>query len=175
MGDDDEIETSLAQGRFIVHARGIRDHTFHEVQVDHVGAEYDKAGRGFTRRGNFADVEAKIDDLKSQGVSALYLMGTLERDNGAFLNKYSERTEYRYEDTSPLAVTTRSAANAMLGGNDALASLVDKAKRRHMKVIVDSLARVSSSRHHRKYRGLLLHHLSEEGRRTICYGTDGQA
>jgi hypothetical protein len=116
-----------------------------------------------------------LDDLKSQGVSALYLMGTLERDNGAFLNKYSDQIEYRFEDSSPLAVTSRNTANSMLGGTDALASLVQKAKRRNIKIIVDSLARVSSSRHHRKYRGLLLHHLSDEGRRTICYGTDGQA
>jgi hypothetical protein len=26
---------SLAQGRFIVHAKGIRDQIFHEVQVDY--------------------------------------------------------------------------------------------------------------------------------------------
>lgn len=44
-----------------------------------------------------------------------------------------------------------------------------------MKIIVDSLARVSSSRHHRKYKDLLLHYLNEDGRREICYGTDGQA
>ena len=44
-----------------------------------------------------------------------------------------------------------------------------------MKVIVDSLARISSSRHHRKYKKLLLNYLDEDGRRHICYGTDGQA
>ena len=44
-----------------------------------------------------------------------------------------------------------------------------------MKVIVDCLARISSSRHHRKFKNLLLHSLDEEGRRRICYGTDGQA
>jgi len=44
-----------------------------------------------------------------------------------------------------------------------------------MKIVVDSLARISSSRHHRKYKNLLLHYLDEDGRRHICYGTDGQA
>ena len=44
-----------------------------------------------------------------------------------------------------------------------------------MKVIVDCLARISSSRFNRKYKNLLLHYLDEDGRRHICYGTDGQA
>ena len=29
---------SIAQGRFIVHARGMRDHSFHEVQIDQQNA-----------------------------------------------------------------------------------------------------------------------------------------
>lgn len=64
MGQEDELETAFAQGRFIVHARGVRDHTFHEVQIDHVGAEYQKDERTFVRRGTFRDVENKLDDLK---------------------------------------------------------------------------------------------------------------
>ena len=151
----------------------MRDHTFHEVQVDHVNSQYDKQEKRFVKRGNFKDVESNLDHYKKQGVTALYLMGTLERDNGAFLNKYSEQIEYRYEDASPLAVTTRDCANRMLGGSEGLQNLVSKAHKRSIKIIVDSLARISSSRHHRKSRDLLLHHLSEEGRRTICYGTDG--
>jgi len=42
-----------------------------------------------------------------------------------------------------------------------------------MKLVVDSLARISSSRHNRKYKDLLLNYLDEDGRRHICYGTDG--
>jgi starch synthase len=38
---EDEVG-SLAQGRFIVHARGFRDHSFHEVQVDQQDARVDK-------------------------------------------------------------------------------------------------------------------------------------
>lgn len=62
----------------------------------------------------------------------------------------------------------------MLGGNDGLKAIVKKAKSKNMKIIVDSLARISSSRHHRKYKSLLLNYLDEDGKREICYGTDGQ-
>lgn len=54
-------------------------------------------------------------------------------------------------------------------------NLVQKAKQENVKIIVDSMARISSSRHHRKFRNLLLHTLDQDGRRNICYGTDGQA
>lgn len=40
--ESDESSINLAQGRFIVHARGMRDHTFHEIQVDHVNSQFDK-------------------------------------------------------------------------------------------------------------------------------------
>ena len=63
----------------------------------------------------------------------------------------------------------------MLGGDAGLKAIVDKAKTRNIKIVVDTLARVSSTRHHRKYTDLMLHYLTEDGRRDICYGTDGQA
>jgi len=68
---------SLAQGRFIVHARGVRDHTFHEVQVDYQNAQFDKNENQFLKRGTFKDVEESIPAYSKEGVSALYLMGTL--------------------------------------------------------------------------------------------------
>lgn len=61
----------------------------------------------------------------------------------------------------------------MLGGEKGLMGVMRAAKDNHMKIIVDSLARISSSRHHRKYKNLLLNYLDEDGRRHICYGTDG--
>ena len=63
----------------------------------------------------------------------------------------------------------------MLGGEQDFLQVVEKAKDQGLKVIVDCLARISSSRHHRKFKDLLLHYLDEDGRRRICYGTDGQA
>ena len=74
-----------------------------------------------------------------------------------------------------MAAIDRSTANRMLGGDQGLSQIVRTAKQHHVKIIVDSLARISSSRHHRKYKDLLLHYLDSDGRRHICYGTDGQA
>lgn len=97
----------------------------------------------------------------------------MERDNYPFQNKYSNQTEYRREDASSLAALDRSIPNKMLGGALGLSSISKVAKRYKIKIIVDSLARISSSRHHRKYKDLLLNYLDEDGRRHICYGTDG--
>jgi len=51
-------------------------------------------------------------------------MGTLERDNYPILSKYSDRIEYRKDDCSPLAVTSRDSANRMLGGDEGLRRVV---------------------------------------------------
>ena len=83
--------------------------------------------------------------------------------------------EFRKEDASPLAVTSRNQPNQMLGGEEGLRGIINKANSLNIKIIVDSLARISSQRHHRKYKDLLLHYLTDEGRRDIFYGTDGQA
>jgi len=166
---------SIAQGRFVVHSKGIREHAFHEVQIDFQNAKIDKQLNQFIRRGTFKDVESEIPVLSRQGISAVYLMGTLERDNYPFLNKYSNDIEYRKDDASPLAAIDRCKVNQMLGGDEGLASVMKVAKQNNVKIIVDSLARISSSRHHRKYKDLLLNYLDEDGRRHICYGTDGQA
>ena len=63
----------------------------------------------------------------------------------------------------------------MLGGEKGLKGVMKAAKQSQVKIVTDCLARISSSRHHRKYKDLLLHYLDEDGRRHICYGTDGQA
>jgi len=173
-GAEDEAGC-IAQGRFVVHARGMREHSFHEVQIDYQDAKIDKNLNQFTQRGTFLDVENNIENYAKQGISALYLMGTLERDNYPFQSSYSNGTDYRKDDASPLAAIDRSIANRMLGGDEGLSRIVRTAKEHRVKIIVDSLARISSSRHHRKYKDLLLNYLDEDGRRHICYGTDGQA
>lgn len=56
--EENEDDTgSIAQGRFVVHARGMRDHSFHEVQIDHQDAKVDKTTNQFIQRGTFYDVE----------------------------------------------------------------------------------------------------------------------
>lgn len=102
-------------------------------------------------------------------------MGALERDNYPFNNKYSNDIQYRKEDASPFAAIDRGTVNKMLGGEPGLQGVMQSAKKNKVKIIVDCLARISSSRHHRKYKDLLLNYLDEDGRRHIAYGTDGQA
>lgn len=63
----------------------------------------------------------------------------------------------------------------MLGGDEGFKLLMQQAQKSKMKIIIDCLTRISSSRNHRKYRDLLLHYLDEEGKKRICYGTDGQS
>lgn len=63
----------------------------------------------------------------------------------------------------------------MHGGDAAFDELMAEAKRQGVKVIADCYARISSSRAHRKYKDLMLHYLDPEGRKKICYGTDGLA
>jgi hypothetical protein len=68
------------------------------------------------------------------------------------------------ENASAFAVTSRDTPCEMLGGDKGFQSLMQRAKRENVKIVVDSLARISSSRHHRKYRDLLLHSLDNEGK-----------
>lgn len=108
-------------------------------------------------------------------------MGVFERDNcpvrgsarEGFYNK--SHSMLRKENASAFAVTSRDVPCEMLGGQQGFASLMQRAKKENIKIVVDSLARISSSRHHRKFRDLLLHYLDPDGKRSICYGTDGQA
>jgi len=166
---------SIAQGRFVVHTRGVKDQSFHEVQIDYQNADIDKSKNQFVRRGTFEDVENAIPSYAEQGINALYLMGTLERDNNPSYNKYSGETDFRKEDASPLASVDRSRISEMLGGEEGLRNIMSAAKKNNVKIIVDSLARISSSRHGQKYKSLLLNYLDEDGRIHIAYGTDGQA
>lgn len=50
-----------------------------------------------------------------------------------------------------------------------------RAKDQDLKIVIDCLARISSSRHHRKYKELLLTYLDNDGRRHNLYGTDGHS
>jgi 1,4-alpha-glucan branching enzyme len=78
-------------------------------------------------------------------------------------------------DASHTSVTDRAAANAMLGGKKEFEELMREAHRVGIKVLIDSTARISSSRYHRKYRPLMLYHLDETGKKVMLYGTDGKA
>jgi hypothetical protein len=121
-----------------------------------------------------------MQGYSDSGVSVLYLMGVFERDNCKVLGTASEvfsssKGMMQREDAPVLAVTSRETPCEMLGGWPGFKSVMAQAKSHSVRVVVDCLARISSTRHHRKYRHLLLHHLDQEGRKNICYGTDGHA
>lgn len=73
----------------------MRDHIFHEVFVDYQNAEVDAKAGKFIKRGDFTKVEKAIDGYKKKGITALYLMGVLERDNYPYLNKNINEVEFR--------------------------------------------------------------------------------
>jgi hypothetical protein len=100
-------------------------------------------------------------------------MGALERDNYPFVNKMTNEVEFRNSDANPLAITCRQTTNKMLGGDEGFRRVMKQAKESKMKIVIDCLTRISSSRSHRKYRHLMLHYLDENGIKKICYGTDG--
>jgi hypothetical protein len=101
-------------------------------------------------------------------------MGALERDNQIYIDEKTEEIiDIGNPDGSPMSVICRSTISKLLGGDKAFNSLIEKAKKYSMKIIVDSLARISSSRAHRRYKKILLNSLDEKGKVNLCYGTDG--
>ncbi len=70
-----------------MHAKGIRDQIFHEVYVDYQNAEIDTKEGKFIKRGDFSKIEKSIETYKKRGITSLYLMGCLERDNNPYFNK----------------------------------------------------------------------------------------
>lgn len=72
----------------------------------------------FIKRGDFQKLEKSLDSYKKRGITSLYLMGVLERDNYPFLNKMTNEVEFRKDDANPLAITCRQTANKMLGGDE---------------------------------------------------------
>ena len=82
---------------------------------------------------------------------------------------------FRDKDAPALACVDRSRINQMLGGEMMFKSLVSKCKEEEVKVIIDSFQRVSSSRHHRKYKGQYVHYLDHKGHPQLCYGIDGRS
>lgn len=52
------------------------------------------------KRGNFSNVEKAIDGYRKKGITAIYLMGVLERDNIQSLNKDTKKVEYKKQEAS---------------------------------------------------------------------------
>ena len=171
---NDKGESLDGKGRTIVLDKDIKDLSVHEVFCDLIGAQIDKGQGRIVKRGTFQNLERKLDEYNQRYVNCLYIMGALERDNEiAYDEQTGEAIDFPNTDASPMAVTSRNSISSLLGGDKAFRSLMGKAKRLSMKVILDSLARISSSRANRKYRDVLLHYLDNKGKVQVCYGTDG--
>ena len=171
---NDKGEAIDGKGRTIVLDKDIKDLSVHEVFCDLIGAQIDKQQGRIVKRGTFTNLERKLDEYNQRYVNCLYIMGALERDNEiAYDEQTGEALDFPNPDASPMAVTSRNSISSLLGGDKAFRSLMGKAKRLSMKVILDSLARISSSRPNRKYRDILLHYLDNKGKLQVCYGTDG--
>ena len=71
----------LAQGRFIVHRRNLTSELWHELIVDIEGIKFSEDGE-IAKHGTFESVTAKLKHLKASGVTSVYVLGAIERDNG---------------------------------------------------------------------------------------------
>ena len=171
-----ENEFVEAKGRYIVIDKSIRNLSIHEVFCDLVNADIDKEKGKIIKRGTFSDMESKLQELNQRYINCLYIMGSLERDNQIVYDESTgEVIDMVDTDASPMAVTSRDTVSKLLGGDNYFISLINKANKFSMKILVDSLTRISSSRYHRKFRNILLNTLDEKGKITICYGSDGHS
>lgn len=68
---------------------------------------------------------------------------------------------FKRPDVSPLAITCRLTPNLMLGGHDEFLAMSKVAEESKVRIIIDAVMRVSSSRHHNKYRKSIVHKLNE--------------
>jgi len=164
------------KGRFIVLDKDIKDLSVHEVFCDLIGAQIDKGQGRIIKRGSFKTLEDKLDEYSQRYINCLYIMGALERDNDiAYDENTAEPIDIANSEASPMAITDRASISSLLGGEKAFKSLMTKCKKLSMKIILDCLGRISSSRANRKYRDVVLHYLDNKGKLQICYGSDGQS
>ena len=164
------------KGRSIVLNKDVKNISAHEVFPDLINADIDKIQGRIIKRGNFKSLENKLDELHQRFINCLYIMGALERDNEiAYDEETGKVIDIGKTDASPMAITNRGSISSLLGGDENFKSLVDKAKRLNIKIIIDSLCRISSSRSNRKYRNVLLRYLDSNSKLQLCYGSDGKS
>ena len=163
------------KGRFIILNKEIRNLSIHEVLCDLIRTQKDKE-KNKSYKNSFQNLEDKLEYMnKSQNINCLYLIGALERDNNIIYDENTGKViDIGNTNSSPFAVTSRSNISSLLGGDDSFISLVNKAHKLSMKIIIDCFDRISSTRFNRKYKSLLLRHLDKDGKVNICYGSEGK-
>ena len=164
------------KGRSIVLNKDVKNLSAHEVFPDLIDAQIDKNQGRIIKRGNFKSLTNKLDELHQRFINCLYIMGALERDNTiAYDEETGKPIDIGDTEASPMAITNRGSISSLLGGESDFKSLVEKAKSLNIKIIIDSLCRISSSRSHRKYRNVLLRYLDNHSKLQLCYGSDGKS
>ena len=164
------------KGRSIALNKDVKNLSAHEVFPDLINAEIDKNQGRIIKRGNFKSLENKLDEFHNRFINCLYIMGALERDNNiAYDEETGKPIDIANTEASPMAITNRGSISSLLGGDVEFKSLVNKAKSLNIKIIIDSLCRISSSRSNRKYRNVLLRYLDNNSKMQLCYGSDGKS
>ena len=164
------------KGRSIVLNKDVKHLSIHEVFPDLINAEIDKNKGMFIKRGNFKSLEKKLDELHNRFINCLYIFGALERDNNIIYDEENGKPiDIGNPNASPMSITNRASVSSLLGGVEDFKSLINKAKSLNMKVIIDSLCRISSSNFNTKYRNVLLRYIDERNKLQSCYGSVGKS
>ena len=162
------------KGCFIILNQDIKDLSFHEILCDNFIEPNPNSYSNKTTP--FKNLENKLSYYKNnQNINCLYLMGALEQDNNiTYENTTGKVIDIGNPQSSPMAVTSRCDISNLLGGEQCFFSLINKAHKLSLKIIVDCFGRISASRFHRKYRNLLLKYLDKENKIQISYGANGR-
>ena len=156
------------KGRFIVQNSETKQLSIHEVFCDSLKSSKNKK--------TFDTLTEKIQTYHERGINALYIMGVLERDNQILYdNTTGEVIDIENSTASPMAVVDRSKISSLLGGDDSFSSLRNTTSKNKIKIFIDMLSRISSSRYHRKYKDLVLHYVNEKGKKQFFYGSEGNS
>lgn len=164
--------TKAIQGRYIVHPKDINDMQIHEIVADYPeGLPTEKY------RGTFARIAEMIPGYARSGINALYVMGVYERDNNLVYGedgRVKAAAIRRRKESSPLAITNRMLPNTLLGGEKGLKLMIQAAKQKGVKIIVDFTTRIGSSKFHKKYLPYMLSVIDPSGKRVPFFGSDGR-
>lgn len=164
------------QGRFIVQSANFRTRQVCEVFVDEIEAKWSKDG-SLEKRGSFASVRNIIHELKAKDskISTLHLVGALARDNGKrILTSDASSVRFENPDASHFAPTCRATPCELLGGFNIFKDLAVTAQSLGIELSIDMVTRISSSNAHRKYKGLGLSYVDDNGKRVPFFGADGR-
>ena len=104
-------------------------------------------------------------------------MGAFERNTGLGYGEDGKillNVGSKCKESSPLAITNRTLPNTLLGGAEGLTAMIQVAKQKKVKIILDFVTRVSSAKHHKKYAPYLLYMIDSSEKKVPFYGSDGR-